>query len=199
MGNIDVENIMQWGEGIFKFLEGYVPKEILGFGAICLAFVAVAISARTFFRNDGHDEKDEKGIIRYSPKKSRKIAEGFGFLVEEVERDVPEFRKTANYVLTRVKCRRYQWPQMLGGRVKWSLLNRPGETARGVQPAGWHLDGVPPPEHMQAIDFITQAIGEPRAPYEIECDGGIISFYWTEKGVDDGVALMNAFISLLRK
>ncbi len=184
------------------FYFSFVPLELRGF-LIATVLVVQAIALyqvlKVFRRPRRY--KAAAAAKPVSPRdraKAREAALAEGFIVDDVERDMPD---EASGLLRRVTCAHYYFPERIWARASWVLYRRPGAETGGLAP-GWvfhQLEGMTTtPESFSAIAGITADDRPPRGVFEIESRDNFLHFYWDEAGGKSGVARFKDYINRLK-
>lgn len=148
------------------------------------------------------------GKILKDKLKTRETAMVMGFIVDEVERDLPSMEKDKDKeaeakagLLERMPCGRYYFPEHVTGGAEWKLLRRPSQTmpAPLLLTPGWILQmekGELPHLAIGAINHLIADKHWQKHVVEIEVKRNSIHFYWDEFG---GKEKLEAFKTLVEK
>lgn len=197
------EEIQRQADELVKQIREFVPPEMLGFliaGLLVLVFIGIV----WFFHRMRSPVKSVGGKIsaKRSRSKAREAAIAAGFVVEDIEREIPEFNRGSAYVLAREACAHYHWPENVKSKADWELLCRPEEFSPGLEQRGWVIQtnqGRMSPETLSVLDSITRSLGPPREFFEIEIRDNQIHFYWKEHGGDEAVDMLTTFTEMLKR
>lgn len=138
--------------------------------------------------------------------KTRDSAMAMGFIVDEIERDLPSMEKDKEAeakagILERMPCGRYYFPEHITGGAEWKLLRRPAQ----VTPApllltpGWVLQMDKGELSHLAVGAINHLIADKhwqKHVVEIEVKRNSIHFFWDEAGGKD---MLDTFKTLVEK
>ncbi|MDE1152239.1 MAG: hypothetical protein PW788_06865 [Micavibrio sp.] len=178
-----------------------IPLEIRGF---VIASVAV-LACFVLFQGLRNIKRPVKAVSnRVSSKrdraKAREAALADGFMVEDVERDLPDFSSKGSRMMKRGFCADYYYPERILSGANWTLYCRPGEIADDL-PFGrvFRLaKGLPSGQLTRAIAEIANDLGTPGAFFEIEARDNFLHFFWDESDGRDGVARIKSYFDTLK-
>lgn len=197
------DEIQKQADEMVRQIRDIIPPEMLGFliaGLMVLGFIGVI----WFFHRMRSPVKSVGGKIsaRRSRSKAREAAIAAGFVVEDIEREIPEFNRGSAYVLAREACAHYHWPENVRSKADWELLCRPEEYSPGLEQRGWVIQtnqGRMSQDTLSVLDAITRSLGAPQTFFEIEIINSQIHFYWKEHGGDEAVDMLTTFTEMLKR
>ncbi|MBI1216694.1 MAG: hypothetical protein GC185_12860 [Alphaproteobacteria bacterium] len=163
----------------------FVPRELAGF---VIAIVAVVGIVFIYFMlrllTPDTDRMSEKRK-RKSAKKTRTLAMVLNFMVDDVEREMPDVSTDGmSYVMMRGACQRYHYPQIIRNPVEWRVLYRPGDHSADFIP-GFELEvtrGKMADEYREKLEDLVALIAPPGEFFEMEVVHQALYFYWNEHG-----------------
>ncbi len=184
------------------FYFSFIPLEVRGFviAAVIVMQGIALFQVMKRIRRPGRFKAAKKArpVSARAQAKAREAALAAGFMVEDIERDMPDM--DAGGMLRRGPCAHYYFPERIWAKASWALLRRPGDMTQGFAP-GWtfrQLDGSTTPESFSAIAAITDDDDLPRGFFEIESRDSFLHFYWDEAGGKAGVARIKDYIDKLK-
>src|SRR6218665_1470072 len=156
---------------IIRKLGQKLPFELIGFvlaAGVLVVFIVLAIFLKRYQHPDAptesvsaplNDDTTLMGKMRSKAankplkpakvikekNKTREVAMAAGFIVDDVERDLPVLEKDKDApvvgMMERVVCGRYYYPEHVTGSAEWKLLRRPAQTtpAAPLLAEGWQL------------------------------------------------------------
>lgn len=197
------DEIQKQADEMVRQIRDIVPPEMLGFliaGLLVLGFIGIV----WFFHRMRSPVKSVGGKIsaKRSRSKARDAAIAAGFIVEDIEREIPEFNRGSAYVLAREECVHYLWPENVKSKADWELLCRPEEYSPGLEQRGWVIQanqGRMSADILSVLNSITRTMGPPREFFEIEILNSQIHFYWKEHGGDEAVDMLTTFTEMLKR
>ncbi len=197
------DDIQKQADEIVRQIRDIIPPEMLGF-LIAALIVVGFIGVVWFFGQLRSPVKAVKGKVsaKRGRSKAREAALAAGFIVDDVERDVPEFGRGMAYVLKQESCAHYHWPENVHSTADWELLCRPGDFTPGLDQRGWLLQtnqGRISQDTLSVLNSITRSMGEPRDFFEIEILNSQLHFYWREHGGDEAVDMLTTFVEMLKR
>jgi len=185
----------------FSHLLDAIPLEIRGF---VIASVAV-LACFVLFQGLRNINRPVNAVSsRVSAKrdraKARDAALADGFMVEDVERDLPDFSASGSRMLKRGFCADYYLPERILSNANWTLYCRPGEFADDLPPGRiFRLDkGLPSGQLARAIAEIANDLGMPDDFFEIEARDNFLHFYWDESEGKAGVERIKSYFETLK-
>ncbi|MDI1226058.1 MAG: hypothetical protein PSY14_00035 [bacterium] len=197
------EEIQKQADEVVKQIREFVPPEMLGFliaGLMVLGFIGIIWFFHRMRTPVSHVKT--KMSFKRNRSRAREGAIAAGFVVEDIERETPEFHKGTAYVLARETCAHYHWPENVKSKAEWELLCRPEEYAPGLGQRGWVIQtnqGRMSPEILSTLNSITRSLGPPLQFFEIEMRDSQIHFYWQEHGGDEAVDMLTTFTEMLKR
>lgn len=197
------DEIQKQADEMVRQIRDIIPPEMLGF-LIAALMVLGFIGIVWFFHRMRSPVKSVGGKIsaKRSRSKAREAALAAGFVVEDIEREIPEFNRGSAYVLAREACAHYHWPENVRSKADWELLCRPEEYSPGLEQRGWVIQtnqGRMSAEILSVLDAITRSLGAPQEFFEIEIINSQIHFYWKEHGGDEAVDMLTTFTEMLKR
>lgn len=138
--------------------------------------------------------------------KTREVAMASGFIVDDVERDLPVLDKdddaVAAGVMERTVCGRYYYPEHVTGNAEWKLLRRPAQTTPALPLLfeGWRLEVTRGELSQAALGGINKLIADShwkKHPLEIEVQRNAIHFFWDEIGGKDQIEKFKTLVENL--
>jgi hypothetical protein len=185
--------------GIMKLGE-WIPQEFVGF-VLAVGLVAVVLILFFMLKLLRPDEnRVNRRRLKKNAKKTRALALAAGFMVDDVERDMPDISSDGqSYVMTRSGCQRYHLPQIMRSKTEWRLACRPGDISESFPVAGWKLEllrGELSGEYTALLARIMADIAPPGQFFEMEVAHQALYFYWYEHGgrpmVEELLAVVDA-------
>lgn len=217
---------------IIRKLGEQLPFELIGFvlaAGVLIVFIVLAIFLKRYHMPDAptesvsaplNDDTTLLGKMRAKAAnkplkpakiirekgKTREVAMAAGFIVDDVERDLPILEKdkdaVAAGVMERMVCGRYYYPEHVSGNAEWKLLRRPAQTtaAAPLLTEGWQLQVTKGELSVAALGGINQLIGGShwkKHPLEIEVARNSINFFWDEVGGKDQIENFKTLVEKL--
>lgn len=217
---------------IIRKLGEKLPFELIGFvlaAGVLIVFIVLAIFLKRYQHPDAptesvsaplNDDTTLLGKMRAKAAnkplkpakiikekgKTREVAMAAGFIVDDVERDLPVLEKekdaAAAGVMERTVCGRYYYPEHVAGNAEWKLLRRPAQTtpAAPLLTEGWQLSLTKGALSVAALGGINQLIADKhwkKHPLEIEVTRNAINFYWDEVGGKDQIENFKTLVEKL--
>jgi len=172
-------------------LRGFVLAAIAVLAAI-LVFQALRLLRRPLGRAAG------RATSARDKAAARETALAEGFLIDEVERDMPD--PASPLMVLRGTCARYQWPDRMPCNAHVVLMRRPGQSTPGLAP-GWLLAVLRDTPSTAVLDTLAQMTYSSIAVggfLEMEILNNMLYFYWDEAGGKKGVSLLKNYAEQLR-
>ncbi len=217
---------------IIRKLGEKLPFELIGFvlaAGVLVVFIVLAIFLKRYQHPDAptesvgaplNDDTTLMGKMRAKAankplkpakaikekNKTREVAMAAGFIVDDVERDLPVLEKDKNTpavgMIERVVCGRYYYPEHVAGNAEWKLLRRPAQTtpAAPLLAEGWQLVVTKGELSEAALGAINKLISEAhwkKHPLEVEVLRNSINFYWDEIGGKDQIGNFKTLVEKL--
>lgn len=217
---------------IIKALREKLPIELIGFvlgAGVLILFIVLSIFLRRYQQPEAPTEainapitddttftgrmraRAAKAALRpakiFKDKlKTRERAMAMGFIVDEIERELPSMEKDKEAeakagLLERMPCGRYYFPEHITGGAAWKLLRRPAQATPAplLLTPGWVLQmdkGELPHLAVGAINHLIADKHWQKHVVEIEVKRNSIHFFWDEAGGKD---MLEAFKTLVEK
>lgn len=226
MGNLEGIDI------VIRKLSEKLPIELIGFvlaAGVLIVFIVLAIFLKRYQHPEAptesvgapiNDDTTLLGKMRAKAankplkpakvikekNKTREVAMAAGFIVDDVERDLPILGKdkdaAAVGMMERVVCGRYYYPEHVTGNAEWKLLRRPAQTtpATPLLAEGWQLVVTKGELSAAALGGINKLITDAhwkKHPLEIEVLRSSINFYWDEVGGKDQIENFKTLVEKL--
>lgn len=217
---------------IIRKLSEKLPFELIGFvlaAGVLIVFIVLAIFLKRYQPPDAptesvgaplNDDTTLLGKIRAKaankpPKpakvlkeknKTREKAMAAGFIVDDVERDLPILNKDEDTVVAgvmeRTICGRYYYPEHISGNAEWKLLRRPSQItpASPLLVEGWRLEVSRGELSQAALGGINRLIADShwkKHPLEIEVQRSAIHFFWDEMDGKDQIEKFKTLVENL--
>lgn len=226
---MEAQEGIQGLDPIIEMLGQKLPPELIGFvlaAVVLVVFILLAYFLKRYERPEpptvstGAPMDDDTtllskmraksaakpGRILKEKLKAREGAMAAGFIVDDVERDLPVLSGTGAAVgqLERQLCARYYYPEHISGGAEWKLFRRPLELVP-VYPLlvpGWVLrleKGGLSPVAVTAINHFILDSDWQKYSVEIEVARSAIHFYWDEAAGKDKIAQFKALIDKLNQ
>ena len=217
---------------IIRKLGEKLPLELIGFvlaAGVLIVFIVLAIFLKRYQHPEAPTDSNSAPInddttllgkmrakaankplkpakILKEKNKTREVAMAAGFIVDDVERDLPLLEKdkdaAALGVMERVVCGRYYYPEHVSGNAEWKLLRRPTQTtpAAPLLADGWQLvvgKGVLSAAALGGINKLISDSHWKKHPLEIEVTRNSINFFWDEVGGKDQIENFKTLVEKL--
>jgi len=196
-----------------------VPPELQGFIIAAIVVVGIMAVMTLFFwlmRHRLQPAEITEGAAEHPAgkkalpskkerQKTRDAARAMGFIVDDVERDVPVELDSAAHreELQRRTCARYVFPEHVELNEEWALLRRPWRMADDQVGNGWQLerrkDAGLSEAALKLIQTLTREDRWQSRFLEIELARNTLTFYWDEFGGKREVQNLKAYQDSLKK
>lgn len=197
---------------LIKLLRQFMPEEMIGVvatGTTVLVIIAILMLVLSMKNRDRTDETTEAATgkplkpskLLKERLKTREAARAAGFIIDDVERDIPVADNDNPGLTKKDYSARYYYPEHIDSPAEWSLLRRFGRKSPDVGTDGWQLDIMKPPLPEGMHTVIREIAASSRwagRVLEIDVRRNSVFFCWDEIGGKEAVGVLKSYFDKIK-